>query len=380
MILVCLCVVNVSPVISSSADDLRNKVLFEKLYSQNKRLWSFISQAQNNESKSLPELRDPVALPVQPFVSNSTSFDVESSPNESSEQLSSSVPVSPTKIADYLVTDPADHDLDQTSSYGRSLRIKGASSNESAGDILEPQDNSRGKSKYTDTEMNTPSSGHESAFNNSSSVITNQDQNASKPAGPNALQSAWNSVMHAVSTIGQPKTLSKRATRRNFKVWSFQIGLRNIVNNDSDGFKHDAEIYHQLGYRLNDKQKIFVEHKNVTLTGDGFGKISRTGLGYQHHLKSVNEESRFYPYFAFFYDHWMGNFESFRGVPVVEGKDSKAVFTTRLGVEFPLTDTTNLDVYWERGKKALHFVDAMGTKVELQSRSNLYGMGLSHSF
>ena len=187
-------------------------------------------------------------------------------------------------------------------------------------------------------------------------------------------------MVDVAKSMGRPKPLSKESQRRNFKIWSFQIGLRNLINNDSDGFRHDAEVYHQLGYRIDDRQKLFVERKGVTMTGDGFGKVTRTGIGYQHYLKSVNEESDFYPYFALFYDHWKGNFNNFNGVSVVNNKSSRDILTTRLGFELPLTNTTNLDVYWERGKKFLNFTDTLGTKIEVHARNNLYGMGLSHSF
>lgn len=371
-----------SHLIANQTNETRNNLLFEKLYSQNKRLWSFISEAQKSENQQTRIIAKPDDLRVEQPVKSIGQKKVDDweTVAKVSGNSGKKNPTNP-NIADYLSKDPADGDLEleSTPEFGQLLRTKGLKTQSDNVDQNiyvptrrkrksfhrenEPQGNDKKlKPKYLETESSSRAEAVE------------------KDNGPNALQKAWNSVVRAAKSVGQPKSLNKGSKRRNFKVWSFQIGLRNLVNNDSDGFKHDAEIYHQLGYRLNDRQKLFAEYKSVTMTGDGFGKVSRTGVGYQHYLKSVNEVGSFYPYFAFFYDHWVGNFESFKGVSLLDGKDSKSVFTTRLGVEYPLTDTTNLDLYWERGKKFLSFTDSLGNEIEVHSRSNLYGMGLSHAF
>lgn len=376
-------VLTASHLSANQTDETRNNLLFEKLYSQNKRLWSFITETQKSESRQTAVTVKPDELRVKQLAKVNHSKKVDNpEDNVKVAQLTRNKQSADSDIADYLSNDPADSDLEleEVPEYGQYLKTKGIDAQYQLDtQKIHVAHKNKSKSPNRKTKYKTKIEKVNSTIletkNSSEPEIVHEPKN-----GPNALQRAWNSAVKAAKSIGQPKPLEKKSKRRNFKLWSFQIGLRNLVNNDSDGFKHDAEIYHQLGYRLNDRQKLFAEYKNVTMTGDGFGKVSRTGVGYQHYLKSVNEVASFYPYFAFFYDHWVGNFESFKGVSLLDGKDSKSVFTTRLGVEYPLTDTTNLDLYWERGKKFLSFTDSLGNEIEVHSRSNLYGMGLSHAF
>jgi len=354
---------------AESFETERNKALFEKLHSQNQMLWNFINRKKKNEELKSDKFIKPSELQIS-YVSPSVS-------NTSKPMKVSKDKIVKKSFRDYLKYDPADEDLnpDSTGQFGQPSRPKGWQSDDQPGVSNSSQKSSSSESvelqksteKTAQQSIKTPPETEKSSYKNPKKK-------------PNALQRAWSSLVDVAKSMGRPKPLSKESQRRNFKIWSFQIGLRNLINNDSDGFRHDAEVYHQLGYRIDDRQKVFVERKSVTMTGDGFGKVTRTGIGYQHYLKSVNEESDFYPYFALFYDHWKGNFNNFNGVPIVNSKSSRDILTTRLGFELPLTNTTNLDVYWERGKKFLNFTDTLGTKIEVHARNNLYGMGLSHSF
>tara|TARA_Y100000589_G_C27172441_1_gene637292 strand:- start:272 stop:1420 length:1149 start_codon:yes stop_codon:yes gene_type:complete len=359
----------------------RNKALFEKLHSQNQMLWNFISRKKKSEQSKSDKFIKPSELRisyVSPSVSNN-SKPIKATNNSTikvTKGLSNNGIVKKS-FRDYLKYDPADEDLnpDNTGQFGQSLRPKGWQSD----DQFDVNNSSLKSSTNAPVESQKST---EKITIQSKKILPGAEKSSYKnpKRRSNALQRAWDSLVNVAKSMGRPKPLSKESQRRNFKIWSFQIGLRNLINNDSDGFRHDAEVYHQLGYRIDDRQKLFVERKGVTMTGDGFGKVTRTGIGYQHYLKSVNEESDFYPYFALFYDHWKGNFNNFNGVPVVNNKSSRDILTTRLGFELPLTNTTNLDVYWERGKKFLNFTDTLGTKIEVHARNNLYGMGLSHSF
>ena len=375
------CVV-LSLVEANSFDEERNKILFEKLHAQNQRLWTFINNKKTSENQDSFSFIRPSSIQISHAgrykSSRKPSVATNQNPVETVENDSTVAMSNPrVKYPDYLKEDPADKDLDfeDVLNTQNPHRPKGWQSSDledekkHATQAPESETKSSGKVLYKSSNLRT---GPKSSIGNSS-----KQKAISKP---NALQRAWNSLTHIAKSMGRPKPLSKRAERRNFKVWSFQIGLRNLINNDSDGFKHDAEVYHQLGYRIDDRQKIFVERKSVTMTGNGFGKVTRTGLGYQHYLKSVNEKSDYYPYFSLFYDHWKGNFDNFNGVSLVNNKSSRDILTTRLGVEVPLTSTTNLDLYWERGKKFLDYTDVLGSKIEIHARNNLYGMGLSHSF
>ncbi len=368
---------------AESLEDQRNQVLFEKLHSQNQKLWSFINSKKKNETENKMFFTRPSELKIahlKPNVSNklNTSTQKGSSDTLQDSKVLQDKTSLKKQFPNYLIKDPADDDLlsDDTGQFDQPLRPKGWQSDDQP-DVKNKSSESSSKkfnnsTEITKNELNPPLKVV------LPKVVSTPNKELNKK--PNALQRAWTSLMSVAKSIGRPQPLSKATQRRNFKTWSFQIGLRNLINNDSDGFRHDAEVYHQLGYRIDDRQKIFVERKTVTMTGEGFGKVARTGVGYQHYLKSVNEESDFYPYFALFYDHWKGNFDNFNGVPIVNGKNSRDILTTRLGLELPLTNTTNLDIYWERGKKFLNFTDALGTKIEIHARNNLYGMGLSHSF
>ncbi len=363
-----------SQVNAESFEDARNKILFEKLHSQNQKLWTFINRKKKKEDENKVKFSSPTELQIsyaKPKAINQKSID-------SGIQQSSLIVSKDTKsYPNYLVSDPADDDLN----YGNEVdvtnppRPKGWQSGDDIQDDV--SSSSSPTVKLTDSQ--------ELSNKNQYPIIGNEGsvENSSKQkldTKPNALQRAWNSLVNVAKSMARPKPLTRDSQRRNFKEWSFQIGLRNLINNDSDGFRHDAEVYHQLGYRIDDRQKILVERKSVTMTGDGFGKVTRTGVGYQHYLKSVNEISDYYPYFTLFYDHWKGTFDNFNGVPTVNSKSSRDILTTRLGIEVPLTNTTNLDFYWERGKKFLNYTDVLGTKIEIHARNNLYGMGLSHSF
>ena len=367
---------------SNSFDEERNKILFEKLHAQNQRLWTFINSQKTFENKDSISFIRPSSIQVSHAGRYKSRQKLLVAADENPMEIVKNDPtitVSNTrgKYPDYLKEDPADADVnfEDVTNTQNPHRPKGWQSSDledekkRATQAPKVETKSSGKVLYKSSHRPT---GPKSSIDNSF-----KQKAVSKP---NALQRAWNSLTHIAKSMGRPKPLSKRAERRNFKVWSFQIGLRNLINNDSDGFKHDAEVYHQLGYRIDDRQKIFVERKSVTMTGNGFGKVTRTGLGYQHYLKSVNEKSDYYPYFSLFYDHWKGNFDNFNGVSLVNNKSSRDVLTTRLGVEVPLTSTTNLDLYWERGKKFLDYTDVLGSKIEIHARNNLYGMGLSHSF
>lgn len=361
-----------------SFEDERNKVLFEKLYAQNQRLWTFVNNKKKIESKNQTEYIRPSAIKISHLSRGKVEKKSSSKTNDDPPvnlAPTGSIKAAPKSIKsypDYLVSDPADDDLqvDSSEQLGNLPRPKGWQA-----------DDEIGEESSTIRDLKGSPEESPKLVNNIEKPLPIDNSSKQKVSSKyNALQRAWNSLINVTKSIGRPKPLTKESQRRNFKLWSFQIGLRNLINNDSDGFKHDAEVFHQLGYRLDDRQKVFVEHKSVTMTGDGFGKVTRTGVGYQHYLKSVNEVSDYYPYFALFYDHWKGNFDNFQGIPTSNNKSSRDVLTTRLGIEVPLTNTTNLDFYWERGKKFLDFTDTRGSKIEIHARNNLYGMGLSHSF
>lgn len=164
------------------------------------------------------------------------------------------------------------------------------------------------------------------------------------------------------------------------KIWNFELGVRNFANNSADGFKHDHEIFHKLSYRVRSQQRLFVEHKSIYFNGDGFGTFSRLGFGFQHFFRKFQDQPRWNPYLAAVYDHWRGEMESYRGVPMIQRKDAKDIYTTRLGAEYALNESSHLDFFIERGRGHLDFVDVNGTTVELQARSNLYGLGILHHF
>lgn len=191
---------------------------------------------------------------------------------------------------------------------------------------------------------------------------------------------------HNQESQGKSEIDNKHPGMRNgrpvkpLKIWNFELGVRNFANNSADGFEHDHEIFHKLSYRIRGQQRVFVEHKSIYFKGDGFGTFSRVGFGFQHFFRKFYDQPRWNPYIAALYDHWRGEMESYRGVPIVQKLDSKDIYTTRLGAEYALSDSSFLDFFIERGRNHLDFVDANGTTVELHARSNLYGLGILHHF
>ena len=175
----------------------------------------------------------------------------------------------------------------------------------------------------------------------------------------------------------QPK---KRTVVPSMKMWNFELGVRNLSNNSADGFQHDHEIFHKLSRRIRSRHRAFIESKSVYFRGDGSGTFSRLGFGFQQFLKKFQDQPRWNPYVAAIVDHWRGDMEIYKGIPLVKKKDSKDVYTTRLGAEYNLSNSSNLDIFVEHGRNHLDFIDANGTTIELHARSNLYGLGILHEF
>lgn len=171
-----------------------------------------------------------------------------------------------------------------------------------------------------------------------------------------------------------------RKPSKPMKMWNFEIGVRNLSNNSADGFQHDHEIFHKLSRRIRSRHRVFVERKSVYFRGDGSGTFSRLGVGFQQFLRKFQDRPRWNPYVAAIFDHWRGDMEIYKGIPLIKKKDSKDVYTTRLGAEYSLSNSSNLDIFVEHGRNHLDFVDANGTTIELHARSNLYGFGILHEF
>jgi hypothetical protein len=167
---------------------------------------------------------------------------------------------------------------------------------------------------------------------------------------------------------------------KKMKLWSFELGVRNLANNSADGFQHDHEIFHKLSRRIRSRHRVFVESKSVYFRGDGSGTFSRLGFGFQQFLKKFQDKARWNPYVAAMIDHWRGDMEIYKGIQLAKKKDSKDVYTTRIGAEYNLSDSSNLDIFVEHGRNHLDFIDTNGTTIQLHARSNLYGFGILHEF
>ncbi len=177
------------------------------------------------------------------------------------------------------------------------------------------------------------------------------------------------------SLRGQRPTVGK-----HYKLWDFALGVRNVTDNNPDGFRHDTEIYHRISRKLPSRHKVFLEYKTVALKGEGAGFFTKTSIGFQQFLKRLDSGALYNPYLAFVLDHWAGDLETYQGVAITKKKASTDHFTTRFGVEYSLTDTTNLDFFFEDGGGHLDFVNANGSTIEVHSREKLYGFGLNHEF
>jgi hypothetical protein len=172
----------------------------------------------------------------------------------------------------------------------------------------------------------------------------------------------------------------RASTGKRYKLWDFSIGVRNVTDNNPDGFRHDTEIYHRISRKLPSRHKVFLEYKTVALKGEGAGFFTKTSIGFQQFYKRLDSGALYNPYLAFILDHWTGDLETYQGIAIAKKKASTDHFTTRFGFEYSLTKATNLDFFFEDGGGHLDFVDANGSTIEVHARNKLYGFGILHDF
>jgi hypothetical protein len=166
------------------------------------------------------------------------------------------------------------------------------------------------------------------------------------------------------------------------------LGIYGIggMGNGSD-FRLSNEWYLHYARQIpefNDRQLIF-EYKKSSLSG-GDGSFSRLGIGFKRYIenpdyfKKKEYLSDLSSYGAVLLERWSGTVNSFNGVSHNSGSQSTTLLTARLGVEKPINEQWNIDLYIETGLPAsLDFWSATGSKTEVKNNSAL-SLGVNYKF
>ena len=160
--------------------------------------------------------------------------------------------------------------------------------------------------------------------------------------------------------------------------FTWEFGLRNMSDGSGDGFSNDQEEYFHLGKKVNPRKEYFFEMKRANLGYEGDGKIKKLGLGFKNYIG--NNEKKMKPYICYGVDYLSTKLNSYNGVGIVNGTQSKNIGFFRLGAEYYCTKRFDVNFFYEKTGGNFNFENKNGNQLKLESQKDVYGLGVKYKW